>query len=354
MFNKLFIIYTGVILSLVSCKVDPKIKLPVPALPSNNVVEVIPEGFPKPVYTFSNNPISQNSFILGRSLFYETLLSVDNSISCGSCHQQVVAFAHADHQFSHGVNNQETMRNSPSMFNLTWAPAFMHDAAIPNIELQPIAPIHNKVEMGENIVNVIAKLKASAKYKELFINAYGSDEINAQKMFKSMAQFMALLYSYNSKYDHYKRQEAGGKMTEAELKGYSLFVAKCSSCHKEPLFTDFVVRSNGLKIDPLINDSGRSHITGLPEDVFKFKTPSLRNIALTGPYMHDGSLKTLQQCLDHYTSGITNLTNLDPLLQNNGLQMTAEQKTDIIAFLYTLTDYQFINDKRFADPNVPK
>lgn len=350
---KLFIFFTGVVLFFSSCKVDPEIKLPLPILPANDLREIIPQGFPKPVYTFSNNTISQSSFILGRFLFYETLLSVDNSISCGSCHQQAVAFAHADHDFSHGVNDGLGIRNSPALFNLTWATSFMHDAAIPNIELQPIAPLQNKIEMGESIVNVIAKLKATAKYRQLFTDAYGSDEINSQKMFRSMAQFMGLLYSYNSKYDHYKRQEEGGKMTSAELNGYSLFVSKCASCHREPLFTDFVVRSNGLKVNPLIGDSGRAHITGLAGDAFKFKTPSLRNIAITGPYMHDGSLKTLEQCLDHYTNGITNLTNLDPLLQNNGLQMTAQEKSDIIAFLHTLTDFQFINDKRFSDPNRP-
>jgi cytochrome c peroxidase len=228
----------------------------------------------------------------------------------------------------------------------------MHDGAIPNIELQPIAPIQNTIEMGENIVNVIGKLRATTKYQELFKNAYGSNEVNSQKMFKSMAQFMALMYSYRSKYDRYKRREEGGNFSDAELRGYNLFIAKCASCHKEPLFTDFVLRNNGLAIDPSLNDLGRAAITGLDGDRYKFKTPSLRNIALTGPYMHDGSLKTLEACIDHYTNGIINLTNLDPLIPTNGLQISAEEKQDIVSFLHTLTDYEFIADKRFSNPNA--
>jgi cytochrome c peroxidase len=352
MFRRFYIFFSAASLALFSCKVDPEIKLPAAMLPANNLAEIVPQGFPAPIYSFSNNTISEDVFVLGRALFYEPMLSVDNSISCGSCHQQQVAFAHADHAFSHGVSVAQTSRNSPALFNLTWAPSFMHDGAIPNIELQPIAPIQNTIEMGENIVNVIGKLRATTKYQELFKTAYGSNEINSQKMFKSMAQFMALMYSYRSKYDRYKRREEGGNFSNAELRGYNLFIAKCASCHKEPLFTDFVLRNNGLAIDPSLNDLGRAAITGLDGDRYKFKTPSLRNIALTGPYMHDGSLKTLEACVDHYTNGIINLTNLDPLIPTNGLQISAEEKQDIVSFLHTLTDYEFIKDKRFSNPNA--
>ncbi len=331
---------------LASCKVDPKIVAP---LPSNDLEEVIPEGFPKPVYTFTGNPVKENTFILGRELFYDPILSKDNSTSCASCHQSFAAFANDGHRVSHGINGIEGTRNSPALFNLTWAPYFMHDAAIPNIELQPIAPIQNPIEMGENIVTVLEKLRASQKYRGLFKNAYGSDEINSQKMFKSMAQFMALMYSYNSKYDHYKRKEAGGEMSEAELRGYQLFLANCNSCHTEPLFTDHKLRNNGLKLAARA-DSGRAHITRQPEDLYRFKTPSLRNIAVTGPYMHDGRYQTLDDCLNHYGNGIVNLVNLDPLLKN-GIKLSAQEKSDIIAFLGTLTDYRFLNDKRFANPN---
>ncbi len=345
---KKFATYFCVVFLMIGCKVDPKINAP---LPSNNLVEVIPQGWPQPNYTFSVNTISQDKFILGRALFYETMLSADNTISCGSCHQQVVAFAHANHAISHGINNLMGTRNAPALFNLTWQKAFMHDGGINNIEVQPLAPIQNTVEMADNINNVLAKLQASTKYKDLFNKAYGSETVDSQKMLRAMAQFMGLMYSYNSKYDLYKRGENNVQLSDAELRGYNLFIAKCNSCHTEPLFTDYVYRNNGTAINPFVNDSGRAKVTGLAQDKYKFKTPTLRNIALTKPYMHDGSLQTLNDCLNHYTNPITNTTNLDPQLLPNGIPMTSNEKQDIIAFLNTLTDYKLIEDKRFADPN---
>lgn len=345
---KKFVLYLGVIFFIVSCKVDPKINAP---LPSDNLVEVIPQGWPQPNYTFSVNTISQDKFILGRALFYEPMLSRDNTISCSSCHQQFVAFAHAGHSVSHGIDGLLGIRNAPALFNLTWHKSFMHDGGINNIEVQPLGPITNTLEMGNDVNPVISKLQASAKYRDMFRRAYGSETVDSQKMFRAMALFMGMMYSYNSKYDLYKRGESNVQFTDAELRGYNLFIAKCNSCHKEPLFTDYQFRSNGMPVNPYVNDVGREHITNTPQDRYKFKTPSLRNIAKTAPYMHDGSLQTLNQCLDHYTSTITNTLNLDPLLQTNGIPMTPQEKQDIIAFLNTLTDYKFIEDKRFADPN---
>lgn len=346
--NKIPIVLSAsVLLGLSACKVDPEIRDP---LPVNDLTITVPQGWPQPVYTFSNNVPDKAGFALGRSLFYETMLSKDNTVSCGSCHQNFVAFAHADHKFSHGIEDREGVRNSPGLFNLAWHPYFMHDGGVNHIELQPIAPITNTVEMDEDINSVMAKLQNSAKYRQMFKDAYGTEEVTTQRMFRSMAQFMGLMYSYNSRYDYFKRQENNVQLNAQELNGYNLFLAKCNSCHKEPLFTDFQFRNNGLKINPLLKDSGRAHITGLPGDMYRYKTPSLRNVALTQPYMHDGSLTTLEQCLDHYTNGIINMTNLDPQLQA-GIPMTADEKKDIIAFLKTLTDYKFINDPRFADPN---
>ncbi len=347
--NKIALIFFlfGVLI-FASCKVDPKIIEP---LPVAGLEEIVPDGWPQPHYNFSINTISEDKFALGRALFYENMLSVDNTVSCGSCHQQFACFANADHAVSHGINDLQGTRNAPGIFNLTWHPYFMHDGGINHIEVQPLGPITNTLEMGSDINPVIAKLQASSKYRDLFKKAYGSDTVNTQRMFRAMAQFMGLMYSYNSKYDYYKRQENNVEFTDAEARGYNLFISKCSSCHTEPLFSDFAFRNNGLAENVFLKDSGRAHITNLPQDRYKFKTPSLRNIAKTAPYMHDGRFTTLQQCLDHYTNGVTNLTNLDPLLQNNGLQLSANDKQDIIAFLHTLTDYKFLGDKRFADPN---
>lgn len=346
-YKKIVLSTVVLIFGLASCQVDPKI---IPVLPVNDLEIIVPEGWPQPVYTFSDNPVKKETFSLGRALFYETMLSKDNSISCGSCHQNFVAFAHADHDLSHGINDQKGTRNSPGLFNLAWHPYFMHDGGVNHIELQPLAPISNPVEMDEEINDVTNKLSASAKYRQMFKDAYGTEEVTTQRMFRAMAQFMGLMYSNNSKYDLYKRHENNVQLSDQELRGYSLFLAKCNSCHKEPLFSDFQFRNNGLVRNPALKDSGRAHITANPLDLYKYKTPSLRNVALTYPYMHDGSITTLEKCLDHYTDGIINLTNLDQQLQN-GIPMTADEKKDIIAFLKTLSDYKFINDQRFADPN---
>jgi cytochrome c peroxidase len=327
----------------ISCSVDPEVK---PLIPVDDVKEIIPEGWPAPYYNFSANPITADGFILGRTLFYDPILSADNTISCGSCHQQFVAFAHAGHTVSHGINGLLGTRNAPAIQNMNWNPYYMHDGGVLNLELQPAAPITNPVEMNESLSNVVNKLSNSGKYNQLFTKAYGDADVNTQRIFKALAQFMGTLYSYNSKYDEVKKGQAS--FTSNEENGYNLFLQKCASCHKEPLFSDYQFRNNGLAINPLINDSGRAHITADPNDRYKFKTPSLRNIEKTSPYMHDGSLQTLEQCLDHYTSGIVNLTNLDPAL-SGGISLTLQEKSDIVSFLKTLTDTKFLTDKRYAE-----
>lgn len=330
-----------------NCKVDPEV---LPVVSEGSLKQVVPKGWPQPVYTFSNNTISKQRFELGRFLFYETMLSSNNEVSCGSCHQQFVAFANADHALSHGVfTDVTTNRNSPALFNLAWHPLMMHDGAINHIEVQALGPINNPIEMGEETGNVLKKLQGSRKYQSLFKSAYGDSLVTTDRMLKAFAQFMGLMESQQSKYDKVQRNES--KFTAEEQTGYSLFKQKCATCHTEPLFSDFKFRNNGLKVDPNLNDGGRGQLKPEePQHLFCFKTPSLRNIEVTGPYMHDGRYTTLQECLDHYTNSIENKINLDPLLVN-GIAMTAEEKTAIIAFLKTLTDYQFLANQQFNDPN---
>lgn len=345
-----FLFYTTLFctIGLFSCKVDPKIKS---NLPTNDLQEIIPEGWPNPVYTFSTNAISPERFKLGRELFYDPILSEDNTVACSSCHQQFAAFAHFDHDVSHGINERLGTRNAPGIFNLTWHPNFMHDGGINHIENQPIAPITNTLEMGGSILPILEKLKASSKYQKMFGDAFENNLIDTKNLSLAITQFMGLMVSYNSKYDLWKRNENNVQLSEAEYRGYNLFVAKCSQCHKEPLFSDFAQRNNGLPPSG-INDKGHELITNEITDRYKFKTPSLRNVAVTSPYMHDGRFKTLQECLNHYSGPITNTLNLSPILSSNGIALTSQEKNDIITFLYTLTDYKFINDKRFADPNA--
>lgn len=342
--KNLFLIISVTLLAT-SCSVDPQIK---PELPAEGIKEIIPEGWPQPHYRFTDNVLSTEKFKLGRALFYETMLSADNTISCGSCHQQFAAFAHSAHQFSHGINGLVGTRNAPALQNLNWNPSFMHDGGVNHIEVFPPAPITNPVEMAETLPNLVLKISASAKYQDLFRKAYGDDTVTTQRMFKAIAQFMGTMYSYSSKYDQVKHGAAN--FTASEQSGYNLFVQKCASCHQEPLFSDYKFRNNGLAVNPAIRDSGRAHITRDLADLYKFKTPSLRNIELTGPYMHDGRFMTLIECLNHYISGISNSPTLDPSL-NGGISLNTQEKNDIIAFLKTLTDPQFLTDKRYSETN---
>ncbi len=304
-----------------------------------------PQGFPPPVYTFENNPLTQNGFELGRKLFYDPILSLDSSTSCGSCHQQFAAFAHFDHAVSHGINNLLGTRNAPALYNLAWQQAFMWDGGVNHIEVQPLAPITNPVEMDETLPHVIQKLQAHPKYPALFKSAFGSDSITSQNMFRAFAQFMGMLNSYQSKYDEYV---AGTTTLSAdEMEGLQLFRQKnCTACHSEPLFTDLSYRNNGL--DSVFADSGRAHITFLSDDLGKFKAPSLRNVAVTKPYMHDGRFEKLSDCLEHYNSGIKQSSTLDPQLAS-GIALSQDEKNKIISCLNTLTDNKFITDKRFSE-----
>lgn len=326
-----------------ACKPDPNLT----AVKEEPFEFKIPQGWPSPFYKFDNNTLSKSGFELGRKLFYDGRLSKDNTISCGSCHQQFAGFAQADHAVSHGINDLLGNRNSPALFNMNWHTSFFWDGGVNHIESQPINPIQNPVEMDENMPNIIAKLNGDATYRSMFKAAFGDETINSQRIFKALSQFMGMLVSSTSKYDKYKRGEQGGSMTTEELNGYAVYQSKCSKCHTEPLFTDFSFRNNGLSVNA-VNDSGRAHITKAATDLYKFKIPSLRNLKYTYPYMHDGRFRTLDQVLDHYTSGVQASATLDPLL-TGGIVLSAQERADLLVFLNTLNDEEFIKNALFAE-----
>ncbi len=337
-------------ISFIACNKDPEITGDglIPA-PGRDISFRIPEGWPQPVYNFENNPLTQQGFELGRKLFFDPRLSRDNTISCGSCHQPFSAFAQLDHPVSHGIDNLLGTRNSTALFNLNWHSSFFWDGGVNHIENQPIVPIQNPVEMDEKLENILTKLSEDADYQNRFTQAFGDDRVTTQRIFKALAQFMGALVSAGSKYDKYMRNEAGGKMTAAELNGLQIFRTHCAGCHTEPLFTDFTFRNNGLT-PSAVNDSGRAVITQKSEDLYTFKVPSLRNLRYTPPYMHDGRLRTLEDVLDHYASGIsTAMPTLDPTLKN-GIQLSPQERADLIAFLNTLNDEAFTKDTRFQQP----
>lgn len=331
-----------VVFSISACDIDPVIK---EELPADNIRLVIPPGWPSPHYDFSTNPLTKEGFILGRKLFYDTKLSRDNTVSCGTCHQQFAAFANLDHATSHGIDGLFGTRNAPPLYNLNWHTNFMWDGGINHIEVQPLAPITNPVEMDESMNNVINKLQSDASYRLMFKNAFGDEMVNTQRIFLALTQFQGMLVSSNSKYDKYTRGEA--VLTPNEMNGFNLFQINCSVCHPAPLFTNLDYINNGL--DSTFTDLGRATITQDPNDYGKFKVPSLRNVNISRPYMHDGRFESLEQVLDHYSNGVKNSSTLSSLLLG-GIPLTAQEKQDIIAFLKTLTDNTFINDRRFADP----
>lgn len=308
-----------------------------------------PESWPKPSYNFERNPLTKEGIALGRKLFYDPLLSADSTISCSSCHLSFTAFTHVDHALSHGIGDSIGNRNSPALMNLAWSKFFMWDGAVNHLDMQALAPINDPKEMGEDIVQVIEKLQASEDYPQHFEKAFGDNRITGERLLKAIAQFQLTLVSANSKYDQVMRKKGGISFTEQEQNGYRIFQQNCASCHQEPLFTTGNFANNGLPVDPTLMDMGRMNITQDPLDSLKFKIPTLRNIEFSFPYMHDGRFKKLSQVMTHYTEGVSHSSTLAKELQN-GITLSSAEKVDLIAFLLTLTDKEFLFNRDHAFP----
>lgn len=313
----------------------------------------MPSNFPDMVYNLNNNPLTEAGFELGKKLFYDGKLSSNNAIPCAFCHEQAFAFTHHGHTLSHGVNGGIGLRNSQPLQNMAFQSDFMWDGAASHLDLQPIIPITSELEMGETISNVIEKIKADSYYKKQFPLAFEDGEINTSNMLKALSQFMVMMVSSNSKYDKHVRKEGNVSLSPMEQDGLNTFKNKCASCHSTDLFTDQSYRNNGLSINPRLNDKGRFVILENPVDMYKFKVPSLRNIEYTFPYMHDGRFETLEAVLNFYDSGMVDNGNVDASLKREdgsfGITLSTYEKESIIAFLKTLTDNEFINDKRFSE-----
>lgn len=311
------------------------------------VAHEIPEHFPPPLYEFRDNPLTREGIELGRRLFYEPRLSIDNRHPCASCHEQKAAFGTYEHDRSHGVFESHTLRNAPVLFNLAWSSFFHWDGAFSSFENEAMHPITGKLEMGETFRGVIHKLEGDPYYRRAFREVFKSPVIEARHILRALAQFTGTMVSANSKYDRYKKGEVG--FSAQEQRGYQLFLTHCNSCHREPLFTDYSFRNIGLYVDPSLKDYGRMMVTGKKEDSLKFKVPTLRNVALSSNYMHDGRFLTVQQALYHYRFGVQHSATLDPQL-TNGIQLTETQTDDLLEFLKTLTDSSFIRNPKLTRP----
>lgn len=306
-----------------------------------------PEYFPKPVYDVKKHPLTSEKIELGRKLFYDPVLSLDSSTSCASCHSPYNSFAHIDHKLSHGINDSIGTRNAPALFNLAWQSQFMWDGAVNNIEVQPLAPIANPIEMHEDIAHVVLKLQRSKTYSTLFQNAYGDSVITGQNVLLALTQFQLTLVSCNSKYDSVMNHTA--TFTKQEANGHALFQRHCNSCHTAPLFSTYKYASNGLPVDTFLNDIGRAGITHATSDSFLFKIPSLRNVAYTYPYMHDGRYAKLYDVVTYYsTSG--NKSRFVSSQLSEPIKLSSDEKVDLVAFLLTLSDKSFIFNKNIGPP----
>lgn len=313
----------------------------------------------------ADNLLTREGVCLGRLLFYERRLSVTNAVSCENCHQQRLALTDGK-PFSRGVDSIVTTRSAMSLTNLLWVRDFFWDGRAPGLEQQMITPLSAPHEMGQSPEQSAEKLRHTRLYPPLFKAAFGSDSITGDKIIKAIAQFERTLISANSRYDRYLRGEI--QPDSAERRGLALFMknssperqvrgANCEHCHGSPKF--FMNQFHNNELDSLPTDPGREKLTGLPADRGRFRVPTLRNIALTAPYMHDGRFRTLEEVLDHYSDHIRSSVSLSPVLQtaanttgNNGLGLTVQEKKDIISFLNMLTDSSFIADPRFSNPHI--
>lgn len=327
-------------LMILACGDQSDIQVP------NRYQFVAPSHFPEPTYTFDNNPVTEAGFKLGKKLFFDPILSVDNTISCGSCHVQAVAFSDPQHTLSVGIEGRIGTRNAPPIANLAFMKEFFWDGGVTHLDFVPLNAIENELEMDEQIEQVIQKLNAHPAYPVLFRDAFDIEPVNTALLLHALSQFMAMMISSDSKYDQYLQTES--LLSQEELQGLSLFETHCATCHAGTLFTDQQYRNNGL--DSVFTDPGRERISSLLQDEGTFRVPSLRNIAVTAPYMHDGRFETLAEVLDHYDTGVVSSHSLDPILQQNGrlgISLAPEEKVAIITFLKTLTDRTFLSDTLF-------
>lgn len=305
----------------------------------------VPQGWPNPVYNFENNPLSKNKFELGRTLFYDPDLSRDSTISCASCHLQFSGFTHIDHALSHGIDGEIGTRNSPVLINLAWNKFFHWDGGAGNLNQQAINPLTHPKEMDNNLKEILKRINSSPFYRKKFFNAFNDSIITTEKLLKTLANFTVSLVSANSKYDHFKRGEI--EFNAQEKNGYRLFQKNCASCHTEPLFKMDAFKNNGLALDPELKDEGRKAITGKNTDFALFKVPTLRNIEFSFPYMHDGRFKKLHQVIEHYNSLPNRKNSFSKELKKIKKPFTDKETKDLIAFLKTLSDKEFLYNPIF-------
>lgn len=356
-------------LGVMSCTPDPEPD-PVPAEydPTPRVVDV--GHFPEPAWP-EDNALTEAGVELGRMLFHEKRLSGDNTQACADCHAQQFNFSDAA-VFSTGIAGQEGHRHSMVLSNLAWhvhhggthGHGFFWDGRASTLRQQVLMPIQDALEMDEDLEDVVAKLGAMPLYTDQFIRAFGTAEVNPDRVAKALEQFLLTMVSNQSRFDRWLLGEV--ELTESEMRGYDLFFdefdpfnpevsgADCAHCHSGLDFTSHQFANNALDAEEDMEDEGFMVVTGDAMDKGKFKVPSLRNVMVSAPYMHDGRFATMEEVIDHYDHGAVSSPSMDPMMQYNvdyGLGLTAQDRDDLIAFLHTLTDEAFLGNPAFSNPH---
>jgi cytochrome c peroxidase len=307
----------------------------------------------------ADNPVTDAGATLGRVLFYDTRLSANNTIACGSCHLQKNAFT-APQRFSKGFEGKLGDRNAMSLVNLRYYPRgrFFWDERAGSLEEQVLLPIQSKTEMGQNLARLTETLAADGNYPGLFRKAFGDETVSRERIARALAQFLRSLVSYQSKYDEGRAaarsvRDDFDSFTARENRGKGLFLRHCATCHlprgQDAHFVMLRPLNNGLDADYKDADGGVGDVTLSGAQVGLFKSPSLRNVEFTAPYMHDGRLATLEAVIDHYSKDVKPHPNLDGRLRRR-LNLTEGEKAALVAFLKTLSDPKFLTDPKFSDP----
>lgn len=306
-----------------------------------------PEGFPEIPFP-DENPFTQQKWELGKRLFYEKALSVDYSISCGSCHKAEIAFSDNVAK-SLGAAKLAGRQNAPTLANVAYHPYFTRAGGVATLEKQILVPVQEHDEFNFNIVDIADRLNSMPEYVEMSQQVFGRTP-DPYIITRAIATFERTIISGNSAYDKFINRGDRRGITDEVLRGRNLFFSKrtnCSSCHADFNFTNYSFQNNGLYKD--YADIGRKRLTGKDEDLALFMVPTLRNIALTAPYMHDGSFNNLKEVLEHYNTG--GYDHMNKSEQIRPLNLTSQEKKDLIAFLHSLTDMEFVNNKNLYDEN---
>ncbi len=317
---------------------------------------VIPKGFP-PMDIPADNQMTVQGVALGRKLFYDERLSGDNTQACATCHLASSSFSDPD-RFSTGIDGSVGDRNAMAIVNLGWVgnTGFFWDGRALTLEEQALGPVTNPIEMNATWPDVLVKLNADEVYRNEFKIAFGVNEIDSLDVAKALAQFERTLISGNSRFDQFFNDSL--QLTDSEFRGFQLFGsedADCFHCHGTKLTMGFENVNNGLQ--QTMVDFGVGGVTGNAQDIGKFKAPTLRNIAVSGPYMHDGRFNTLEEVIEFYNSGVNqNSPNIAPEMKKNNrpggsLHLSPQQKEDLLAFLNALTDQEFLSNPEFQNPN---